>query len=255
MALIKQTEKEFKLHPITDDRIRAVVVDVTKPFEQDDSYHPGEKKTTFRIVLETEMKGEDGKNLLMFSRPLTAKFSPATTKYPASNLFLLVQKIIGGRDISKDEGFDPDQAEGIIIIGRSVLIEVEHNKKDDKVYDNLSYIKADNSADKMAPSGNYVRWKDKSKTAGSADEPAREYNKAPQAPEPEAPTEWSDCAVHVGQFKGQKLGALPEANVRALIEHWVPTVGVDNRATADDKRLVAALATVEAILNKTKPAF
>lgn len=254
MAIIKQSEKEFKLHPVTDDRIRAVVVDVTKPVEQDDSFHPGEKKVTFRMVLETEMKGDDGKNLIIWSRPLSAKFSPPSTKYPASSLFLLTQKIIG-RDIGKDEGFDPDQEEGIIVIGKSVLIEVEHTKKEDKVYDNISYIKADTSADKMAPSGNYVRWKDRAKTAGSADEPAREYNKAAQPPEPEVPADWSECLVHVGQFAKQKLGALPEANVRALIEHWIPTVGVDSKETADDKRLIAALRTVEAILNKTKPAF
>lgn len=246
MALIQQKQgKDFVPHPPTDGAIRGVVVDVTPPVTKPDLYHPGENKVTTRIVFETEMKDADGKPCLVWSKPLALSFSPPG-KYPGSGLYLLTEKIIG-RDIKADEGFDDEQKEGIIIIGQSVKLIVEHTTKENETYANISYIKADASPGAYKASGTYVRKKDRTEDAPAG----KEYAKAATAPEPMVKNDWSETKIHVGQYAGQKLGSIPQEGAAALIDKWIPAALAQPKMSADDLRLHAALLEVKAILAET----
>lgn len=228
-VLTQKSSKPFIPHPISPDPIQGVIVGITPPVTKPDSFNPGKEKTTIKVCIETQMKDEEGKPCYVWTKPMSLSFVPPS-KHPASALYLFVEKVAG--PIGPDDVFDSDQQQGIIIIGKPVKLIVEHTKKDDEIYANISWFSADKGNAPYVASGQY-----KAKAA-DYQQPNKEYSKAaaPTAAAPEAEP-WHETKIHVGQYAGQKLAGIPAAGVKALITHWLPNAGT----TADDKRLAAAL--------------
>lgn len=223
--IITEKDSKFEAHPASNGQIRAVVVDVTEPLLKDTKWGQKEK---FAIVFETEMVMEDGKNWTHWDHGYTPSIAEKST------LRKNAQKILG---TALPSPFDTET-----LIGKPVILIIEHQQKDEKVFANIGYIKADDGPNPMKPSGNYVRQKDKDRTnAGGA------YQKAGSAPEEKLP--WQQTKVHVGKFAGSRLEDLDTEAVQNLIQHWLPSKqDPAAKVTADDRRLMTALAEVQKVL-------
>lgn len=238
MAVIKK-EKAFEPHPAVSDPIRAVLVDVT-PFEDKDTQY-GRKKQCC-LVFETEMQREDGTG-----RWTHWEHGYTESIHEKSNLGKDARKILGRDDLGDE--FDTEE-----LIGKPVKLIIEHKKDGDRVFANVVHLAQDKGGDPLKPSGTYIRKQDKVKTdAGTS------YNKAGGAApkdEPKRSSEdsWKDCKVHVGTFAGHVLSDVPIDGVQKLIDKWIPTTQVAGyKATADDTRLLNALASFQVFLESQTP--
>lgn len=234
MKLSEKKGGDFTPHPETEGTVKAVIVDVT-PLKTVQSEY-GERQV-FRLVFETEMKDDEGTRYCVWSRPYTPSLNEKAN-------FRKDLKRLMGRDLTAQEleEFDTEA-----LIGMPAKLIVQHEEgKDGKTYTTLSFIGPDK--DKTPPSGKYTRVKDRPEKDGAAGGGSQAgYRKVPAA-EDGGREDWQKCKVHVGKNAGVDLGDLDEEAVQALLEKWLPKAKADPKPKADDKRLIAALDEVAALL-------
>ena len=222
MKLSEKRNSTFTPHPETDGPIKAVLVDVTELKKRMTQY--GEKDE-FRLVFETEcMDEENDRRFCIWSRGYT----PSLNEKAALRKDL---KKMMGRELTQAE-LDEFDLEGLI--GHGVKLIIQHEHKDDRTYANISFMAPDKDK-ALKPSGKYIRQRDR-----DADAPAAQTEAKAEA------TGWADVIVHVGKYKGHKLGQVDEGGVAKLIEGWLPKAKADGKA--EDAALVAALTELDDIL-------
>ena len=224
MKLSEKKNSNFTPHPETEGPIKAVLVDVTELKKRMTQY--GEKDE-FRLVFETEvMDEENDRRFCIWSRGYT----PSLNEKAALRKDL---KKLMGRDLTSNElnEFDLEA-----LIGHGVKLIIQHETKDDKTYANISFMAPDRDKVTLKPSGKYTRIRDREidgAAAGSSEEKSEEQG-------------WESVEIHVGKYKGKKLGEVDEAGVSTLIEKWLPKAVADKKP--EDKALIAALTELSAIL-------
>jgi hypothetical protein len=137
-----------------------------------------------------------------------------------------------GRELTQLE-LDEFDLEGLIGFGVKLIIQHEH--KDDKTYANISFIAPDKDSPLKA-SGKYVRINDRDTATPTTQTEAKAKTSG-----------WESVIVHVGKYKGKKLGEVDEVGVATLIEKWLPQALAGGKK--DDAALVAALTELADILN------
>ena len=239
MKLSESQRGDFTPHPETDGTaVRAVIVDITPLKKRQTQY--GEKEE-FRLVFETEVTDDEGKRFCIWSR----NYTPSLNEKAAIRKDL---KKMMGRELTAAEltEFDLDG-----LLGMGVKLIVMHEESEGKTYANISFIAPDKGA-ALKPSGKYIRVQDRparDDAGGAGSGTASSYKKAPAATEEEGRAPWQKCKVHVGKHAGVDLGDLPEDAVAALLEKWLPQAKAQAKPKADDKRLMAALDEVAALLS------
>ncbi len=224
MKLSEKKQSNFTPHPETEGPIKAVLVDVTELKKRMTQY--GEKDE-FRLVFETEvMDEENDRRFCIWSRGYT----PSLNEKAALRKDL---KKLMGRDLTSNElnEFDLEA-----LIGHGVKLIIQHETKDDKTYANISFMAPDRDKTTLKPSGKYTRIRDREidgAATGSSEEKSEEQG-------------WESVEIHVGKYKGKKLGEVDEAGVSTLIEKWLPKA-VAGKAP-EDAPLIAALTELSAIL-------
>ena len=222
MKLSEKRNSNFTPHPETDGPIKAVLVDVTELKKRMTQY--GEKDE-FRLVFETECDDtENDRRFCIWSRGYT----PSLNEKAALRKDL---KKMMGRDLTQ---LELDEFDLEALIGHGVKLIIQHEKKDDKVYANISFIAPDKDK-ALKPSGKYIRQRDR-----DTDAPAAQTEAKAEA------TGWESVIVHVGKYKGKALGEVDEAGVGSLIDKWLPKAKADGKA--DDAALIAALTELADIL-------
>jgi len=222
MKLSEKRNSNFTPHPETNGPIKAVLVDVTELKKRMTQY--GEKDE-FRLVFETEcMDDENDRRFCIWSRGYTPSLNEKAT------LRKDLKKMMG-RELTRRElvGFDLED-----LIGHGVKLIIQHEHKDDKTYANISFIAPDKDK-ALKPSGKYIRVRDRD-TEGAEQTEAKAEESG-----------WESVVVHVGKYKGKKLGEVDEVGVDSLIDKWLPKAKAD--AKADDAALVAALTDLADILD------
>jgi hypothetical protein len=237
--IITKQGKDFQPHP--DYQGPAVIVDVTEPKKVQTKF--GEQDQ-FRVVFETAELNEEGKHWCAWSNG----FAPSLNEKANFRKFL---KALFGRDLTKEEleGFDTES-----LIGMNCFVVISQVEKDDKVYANIaSCTPLKNLADAVKPSGEYKRTKDRPKQDSNyhkteAPKPAGGQQSAAAA----APVDHSKTKIHIGKHSGHELREVDPASLDKLAELWMPGAKDNAKATADDKRLVAALEWYVAQKSKAK---
>jgi hypothetical protein len=224
MKLSEKRNSNFTPHPETDGPIKAVLVDVTELKKRMTQY--GEKDE-FRLVFETECEDEENdRRFCIWSRGYT----PSLNEKAALRKDL---KKMMGRDLTQ---LELDEFDMESLIGHGVKVIIQHEHKDDKTYANISFIAPDKDK-ALKPSGKYKRIRDR-----DTDAPAEQTEAKAEA------SGWESAVVHVGKYKGKKLGEVDEVGVASLISNWLPKAK-NNANTIDDAALVAALTELDGILN------
>jgi hypothetical protein len=224
MKLSEKRNSNFTPHPETDGPIKAVLVDVTELKKRMTQY--GEKDE-FRLVFETECEDEENdRRFCIWSRGYT----PSLNEKAALRKDL---KKMMGRDLTQ---LELDEFDMESLIGHGVKLIIQHEHKDDKTYANISFIAPDKDK-ALKPSGKYKRIRDR-----DTDAPAEQTEAKAEA------SGWESVVVHVGKYKGKKLGEVDEVGVASLISNWLPKAK-NNDKTIDDAALVAALTELDGILN------
>jgi hypothetical protein len=223
MKLSEKRNSNFTPHPETDGPIKAVLVDITELKKRVTQY--GEKDE-FRLVFETECEDEENdRRFCIWSRGYT----PSLNEKAALRKDL---KKMMGRDLTQ---LELDEFDMESLIGHGVKLIIQHEHKDDKTYANISFIAPDKDK-ALKPSGKYKRIRDR-----DSDAPTEQTEAKAEA------SGWESVTVHVGKYKGKKLGEVDEAGVATLIDKWLPKAKADGKA--DDAALVAALTELDGILN------
>ena len=224
MKLSEKRNSNFTPHPECPDPIKAVLVDITELKKRTTQYGD---KDEFRLVFETECVDEENdRRFCIWSRGYT----PSLNEKAALRKDL---KKMMGRELTQLE-LDEFDLEGLI--GHGVKLIIQHETKDDKTYANISFMSPDKDK-ALKPSGKYIRVRDR-----DTDAPAAGGSKE----EPEA-SGWESVIVHVGKYKGKKLGEVDEVGAGSLISNWLPKAKAGGKA--DDASLVAALTELADILN------
>jgi hypothetical protein len=233
MKLSEKKTGDFSPHPETDSPVRTVIVDVTPLKKRQTEF--GEKEE-FKLVFESETKDDDGKHFCIWSRGYTPSLNPKAA-------FRKDLKKLLGRDLTAQE-LEEFDTESLIGLGAKLMI--EHSVSGDTTYANIAMMRPDEKP--LTPSGKFVRAKDREQKtdAGTGGGSSSTYKKAADTEEVRQP--WQKTKVHVGKHKGVDLGDLDQDAVTALIEKWLPAHKANEKPTADDKRLGAALEEVNALL-------
>ena len=222
MKLSEKRNSNFTPHPETDGPIKAVLVDVTELKKRMTQY--GEKDE-FRLVFETEvMDEENDRRFCIWSRGYT----PSLNEKAALRKDL---KKMMGRELTQME-LDEFDLEGLI--GHGVKLIIQHETKDDRTYANISFMAPDKEK-ALKPSGKYIRVRDR-----DTDAPAEQTEAKAESPG------WESVIVHVGKYKGKKLGEVDEVGAGSLISNWLPKAKAGGKA--EDAALVAALTELADIL-------
>jgi hypothetical protein len=222
MKLSEKRNSTFTPHPETDGPIKAVLVDITELKKRMTQY--GEKDE-FRLVFETECEDEENdRRFCIWSRGYT----PSLNEKAALRKDL---KKMMGRDLTQ---LELDEFDLEALIGHGVKLIIQHERKDDKVYANISFIAPDKDK-ALKPSGKYIRVRDRDTDAPTAQTEAKAEVSG-----------WESVVVHVGKYKGKALGSVDEAGVAKLIEGWLPKAKADGKA--DDAALIAALTELAELL-------
>lgn len=232
MKLSEKKGGDFVPHPVTDSKVKGVIVDVT-PLKKTQSQY-GEREV-FRLVYETEVLKDDGTRHLIWSRPYTPSLNEK------ANLRKDLKKILG-RDLTAAELKEFD-AESLIGMGVKLLIEHEVSERDGNTYAVISFIGADKKTEDnepLKPSGKYVRVKDRDQ-----DNAPRRNDERTSEPAAKAQS-WQDVVVHIGKHTGKTLGSIDEEGVQLLIAKWLP--GAKASSKPEDAALIAALTEVESLL-------
>jgi len=222
MKLSEKRNSNFTPHPETDGPIKAVLVDVTELKKRMTQY--GEKDE-FRLVFETEVEDtENDRRFCIWSRGYT----PSLNEKAALRKDL---KKMMGRELTQLE-LDEFDLDGLI--GHGVKLIIQHEHKDDRTYANISFMAPDKEK-ALKPSGKYIRVRDREVDGGSS-----------QTEDKAEETGWESVVVHIGKYKGNKLGSVDEAGAAKLIEGWLPKAKAGGKA--EDAALVAALTELADIL-------
>jgi hypothetical protein len=222
MKLSEKKNSNFTPHPETEGPIKGVLVDITDLKKRQTQY--GEKEE-FRFVIETEaMDEENDRRHCIWTRGYT----PSLNEKAALRKDL---KKMMGRELTAAEleEFDPE-----CLIGMGLKLIIQHEHKDDKTYANISFIAPDKDKATLKPSGKYKRIKDRDQDGGSKDED-----------EPVA-SGWEAVVIHIGKYKGKKLGEVDEAGVAKLIDGWLPQAKAAQNV--EDAALVEALTELSQLL-------
>jgi hypothetical protein len=223
MKLSEKRNSNFTPHPETDGPIKAVLVDITELKKRVTQY--GEKDE-FRLVFETECEDEENdRRFCIWSRGYT----PSLNEKAALRKDL---KKMMGRDLTQ---LELDEFDMESLIGHGVKLIIQHEHKDDKTYANISFMAPDKDK-ALKPSGKYIRVRDREVDGASSQTEAKAEASG-----------WESVVVHVGKYKGKKLGEVDEVGVASLIDKWLPKAKADGKA--DDAALVAALTELDGILN------
>jgi len=221
MKLSEKRNSNFTPHPETDGPIKAVLVDVTELKKRMTQY--GEKDE-FRLVFETEcMDEENDRRFCIWSRGYT----PSLNEKAALRKDL---KKMMGRELTQ---LELDEFDLEALIGHGIKLIIQHETKDDRTYANISFMSPDKDK-ALKPSGKYIRVRDRDNEGTEQTEAKAEESG------------WESVVVHVGKYKGKKLGEVDEAGVASLIDKWLPKAKADGKA--DDAALVAALTELADIL-------
>jgi len=222
MKLSEKRNSNFTPHPETDGPIKAVLVDVTELKKRMTQY--GEKDE-FRLVFETEVEDtENDRRFCIWSRGYT----PSLNEKAALRKDL---KKMMGRELTQME-LDEFDLEGLI--GHGVKLIIQHETKDDRTYANISFMAPDKDK-ALKPSGKYKRIRDR-----DTDAPTEQTEAKAEA------SGWESVVVHVGKYKGKKLGEVDEVGAGSLISNWLPKAKAGGKA--EDAALVAALTELADIL-------
>lgn len=221
---------------------RAVCVDVTPLKEYETQYGIKQKfKFAFEIDLIDESR-DPAQPWVVFTKPMV----PSLHEKAALTKFL---KDWFGRKLTDQENKSLDLES---LIGRPANLVIAHEQSEDgsKTYANIKLIMAHKAGDPLPASGLWVRLQDRPPReeggasgggAGSDSSFRRtQGGKAPQ--ESGGAVDHTKVKVHVGKHKGIELRELTEESITSLIEHWLPKAKAQEKQTADDKRLIAALA-------------
>ena len=228
---MKISKKNKAFDPSPEFTGQAVCVDCTVPKTVETAFGPKEQ---FKLVFEIGMLREDGSSFCVWSRG----FSPSLHEKSAFAQFL---KKWLGRPLTAAEEADFDTED---LVGRSAEITVVHEEgRNGEVYANIALIRPDRTGKPLAPSGKFVRAKDR---APRDAEFRRTEAPASTAKADDDRFDWQGVRIHVGNNKGIDLGDLDRAGVNALINNWLPEVRRKERTTADDRRLIAALEAADA---------
>jgi hypothetical protein len=220
MKLSEKKQSNFTPHPESDGPIKAVLVDVTELKTRMTQYG---NKDEFRLVFETEvMDEENDRRFCIWSRGYT----PSLNEKAALRRDL---KKLMGRDLTS---LELDEFDLEALIGHGVKLIIQHEHKDDKTYANISFMSPDRDKETLKPSGKYTRIRDR-EVDGNSEEKSEQPG-------------WETVMVHIGKYKGKKLGEVDEAGVATLIEKWLPKAKADGKA--EDAALVAALTELADIL-------
>jgi hypothetical protein len=241
---IKGNDGNFE--PCPEYNGKGVCVDVTPLRKQQSEF--GERDV-FKVVFEVDMDREDGSRFCVWSR----NFTPSLNE--KANFRKFVRGWFG-RDLSDAELEDFDTE---TLVGKGAQLVVVHEHKEGKVYANIAACTPDRTNAPLAPSGKYVRMKDRptsvgANAAGAASQgggqksvgrgqnggaPQGGYRRAQQAESNEG--DLGATKIHVGRCKGLEVRDLSSEQVVALIEKWLPQAKAGAKQTADDKRLISAL--------------
>jgi len=249
--IITKKSGEFRSHPETDGLVKAVIVDVTALKKTPSNYDAD--RETFKLVYESEVTDESGKNYGVWSPP----YSPSLNE--KSSFKKDLDKILGRPLTAEEEkAFDVEQ----ILLGHSVQIIVKHVVKDTGTYAQISHVQPDKSPNPFKGSGKFVREQDRKQPEGGSSASYQRAAGSTTTQDPAPPANWQRCKVHLGPHAGADLGDLDEKDVRHLLEKFLPGHQqrlegklIDRKVTADDKRLAAALTEAEQILNGNTPSF
>jgi len=223
MKLSEKKNSNFTPHPETEGPIKGVIVDITDLKKRQTQY--GEKEE-FRFVIETEATDEESdRRHCIWSRGYT----PSLNEKAALRKDL---KKMMGRELTAAELAEFD-LEALIGMGLKLIIQHEH--KDDRTYANISFIAPDKDKVTLKPSGKYKRIKDRDQEGGGQE----------AAEEPVA-SGWQAVTVHIGKYKGKKLGDVDEAGVAKLIDGWLPQAKAAQNQ--EDAALVEALTELSELL-------
>lgn len=232
---MKLTKNSKSFEPCPEYSGQAVCVDVTPLKKIETAYGP---KETLKVVFETPLLREDGTPCCVWSRGFTPSL------HEKSSFAQFLRKWFGRPLTAAEEGeFDTE-----LLLGKTAEITVVHEEgRNGEVFANIGLIRPDRSGKPAAPSGKFVRAKDREAKNGSHD---AEYRRAEQADEAGEAADWRRTKVHVGKHKGLDLCDLDREAVQALIEKWLPVAKSNPKPLADDRRLIAALEQAAAELAK-----
>lgn len=230
-----------KFEPCPEYTGRAVCVDVTPLKKQVSQF--GERDV-FRIAFEVDLQKEDGGRYAVWSRG----FTPTLNEKSSLRKFL---KGWFGRDLSAAElkEFDTET-----LLGKPAQVVVVHETKDNELYANIAACTPHRTGEALAPSGKFVRGKDRQandqstspRPSPQSGEGASGYRRTEQprledGDQRPAVIDHAAVKVHVGRYTGIELRDLNLEAVQALCTKWLPTANANPKPTADDKRLIAAL--------------
>jgi hypothetical protein len=235
MKLSAQANKPFDTHPEYNGL--AVCVDVTLPKTVQTDYGPKEQ---FRLVFETTQLREDGRPYLVWSRGFTTSLGEKA----ALRAFL---KQWFGRDLTAAEQkeFDTDT-----LIGRTAQLVIVHTEgRNGETYANIGLIRPDKSGSTMAPSGKYIRVKDRQDKDTSYNRVSQPASDATQAAD-----DWHFTKVHVGKHQGLDICELDQAAVRGLYDNWLPIAKALAKPLKADRDLMFAVEQAAAEFGFAKPA-
>jgi len=216
-------EVKSKFEPCPEFSGRACCVDVTPLRTVETMYGVRE---LFRFVFEVDLDRPDGTRYCVWSKG----FTPSYGKRSALRPFL--KKILGHEMSDSDAAeFDMDS-----VVGKPFIITVVQEAADNgQVYSNIVAVKPDTGKDPLKPTGKFVREKDRKHEDQAKRLPQTGAAGAPKDADP------ATLKVHRGRYKGQELRDLDERQVLGLVEHLLPEILEQEKQSADDKRLVAAL--------------
>lgn len=258
MSLILKSEPgNFELHPITENPVLAVIVDITplKEVERKDQ-KTGEtyKRQVFRLVYESEVTNDAGKRFCVWSRQYSADGKDPLHEKSAFRADL---KKILGRDITAEEkkGFEVD-----FLLGRVMKIMVDHEEIEGKVYSQLQLIKSpkdgdtfkDASGNPFKPSGGYIRIQDRKKDGDAGYQKAAEPGKSPAtkpastAPASAPEVDWENTKVHLEGYGNVAICDLDEEAIERLVVDELPKLQAKEKKLMADRRLITAIEKAKA---------
>lgn len=240
MKLSKKSGGNFTPHD--EGEFRAVCVDVTPLVKQQSKF--GEREV-FRLVFETDAPARpDGTRQCVWSRGFTPSLNEKANFRKFMRQWL-------GRDLTASEEAEFDTES---LIGRSAKVYVQHETGESgDVYANISACLPYKGTEPLQPSGKFTRKKDRETAQGEgasyrgAAKPTEAAPVAEAVDNTQAGADWTRVKVHVGKHSGVELRDLDAEAIERLIKNWMPTID-KAKASADDKRLLAALEKAKAEL-------
>jgi hypothetical protein len=235
-------KKSGNFEPHEEGTFKGVCVDVTPLTKQVSQF--GEREV-FKLVFETDAPARnDGSPQCVWSRG----FTPSLNEKANFRKFLRQWM---GRDLTPAELVEFDTES---LIGIPCQLVITHDQgSDGNIYSNIVAC-TPCKKDPIAASGKFTRKKDKEAQGEEAQhrtaaKPTGGTQDAEAVDSTQAGSDWTKVKVHVGKHQGIELRDLDEAAITKLLSNWVPTVANNPKATAADKRLVAALEKAQEALN------